>query len=580
MPMSNLPDLWLKSPYHNLDNNSYNLQRWLHDSIPIGDAKNNDFQERLNTGFYGKPCRERIALIVKIKEVLEDRCASGESLESINGYINKLSSFFRWINSGSLLGKSININTVEKHYYEYAEHLYQRTQKKSLKPVTAYGYLFRLAPFISPAIGENAPKSLINRTRISKKMRGKRASQTNQSDKQDLEKTFLYCEWLYKVVTGIAINDIYGQLPTCIDTKDSYLPIDSIEIYFGKKEKAEYSESHLKRCASKGLKPGFQHNPIPFDSDLTRARQELVNFAVLVQSQFFIAATEAPNPSVVYELVGSPKKFIDNGDTFMIKGFKRRKGGEYHCEIYKDFKQDLKRYLVFRDHFFPTSDLLFPVFKMEMDKFGLLDANAYKKIKNQIAGSGIEFIPPKKLRATYSNWLKRRSGDENLTADAMNHSVQTFRQNYHEPNQQKAMTEVARFWKENDFLGERQKSIIASDCDGNPEPVHDIPSKVVKPNCVNPSGCLWCKNHRDIPSFDYVWSLVSFRKLKTLEILVSRTEDTESPLDLTIERINQKIKWFRDKDQRKKSWVEDSEVRMEEGDYHPNFLPIIEILES
>jgi len=413
-------------------------------------------------------------------------------------------------------------------------------------------------------------------------MRGNTASPTKQSDKQDLEKALLYCEWLHKVATGITINDIYGQLPIRVDVEDSCLPVDNIEICIGKKPKAEYSKTHLRNCASKGVKPGFQHAQIPFDSDLSRGRKELVNIVVLIQSQFFVAATQAPNPSIVYELVGSPKKLIDNGDTFLIKGFKRRKGGEYYCEIYKDYKQDLKHYLAFKNHFFPDTDLLFPTFKFKRgsDEVGLIGANLYANIKKRVAGSEIEFFPPKALRTIYANWLKRRSGDEHLTAEAMNHSVHTFRQNYSKPSQQKAMTEVTRFWSENDFLNDKKISIIASDCDGNPEPVNDISTNVVEPNCVNPSGCLWCKNHRDINSFDYVWSLCSFRKLKTLEILVSRTENTVSPLDLTIERVTQKIKWFRERDKTTKSWVDDSEVRMDEGDYHPNFEHVIEILEG
>ncbi|KZY78287.1 hypothetical protein A3740_01045 [Oleiphilus sp. HI0068] len=577
--MADFPNLWIDARNYSLESNRYNLQRWLYDSIPVADIRRDDFKQRLDTGFYGEIKTDRITLVLKLKEYIEDQCASGKSVLTINTIISQLSTFFGWVSSNSPIGKTISLNTAEDHYYEYAEYLYEKAENKSLTPRSAQDMCINIGASLSFALEKSRSNVLFNRTRINKKTRGSRKYSTDKSDKQDLNKAFLYCEWLHKVATSITINDMYGQLPIRIDVNESYLPVDIIEIYSGQKPKSEYTKQHHLSCKQNAVKPGQQFDPISLNSNLNWDRKKLVNYIVVVQSQFFIAAAQTPNPSVVYELVGSPKKFIDNGDTFLIKGFKGRKGGEYHCEIFKDYKKDLKQYLAFKNHFFPETDLLFPIFKRIPGEIGMVKVGLYKNVKNRVAKSGVEFITPRKLRSTYSNWLKRRSGDEDYTADVMNHSVQTFRQDYNKPNQQKAITEVTRFWNENDFLGSKKTSIIASDCNGTPESVKDIPQNLVKPNCVNPSGCLWCKNHRDIDSFDYVWSLCSFRKLKTLEILISRTEDICSALDLTIERVTQKISWFREKSQTKKLWVDDSEQRMEEGDYHPNFTNIIEILE-
>lgn len=299
---------------------------------------------------------------------------------------------------------------------------------------------------------------------------------------------------------------------------------------------------------------------------------------VLVHAQIFISACETPNPSVAYELVDQKRKYINNGDRAILKGFKRRKGGEYYCEFDKRYKADFERYLVFKKHFFPDSDLVFPVFANN-GSVKSISSNIYSSIKQQLEGSGVDFLPPSVMRNTYSNWLNRRSGDGESASEALNHSERTRKQHYEAPNQQKAMTEVTRFWAEEDLLGEKKRSLIASDCDGKPSPVKDIPNNVVPPNCVNPSGCLWCEHHRDIDSFDYVWALVSFRKLKILEVLISRTKNTESPADQAIERIDQKVQWFRERKESRDLVIE-SEIRMEEGDYHPNFIQIIEIMES
>lgn len=99
------------------------------------------------------------------------------------------------------------------------------------------------------------------------------------------------------------------------------------------------------------------------------------------------------------------------------------------------------------------------------------------------------------------------------------------------------------------------------------------------PDCLTPSGCLWCKHLRDVDSFEYVWSLVSFRYLKSFESGRLTGKD-KAPSDLAIDRITEKTNWFRDSSEKRANWVVEAEARVEEGDFHPNWAPIIEFLEG
>ena len=193
----------------------------------------------------------------------------------------------------------------------------------------------------------------------------------------------------------------------------------------------------------------------------------------------------------------------------------------------------------------------------------------------------IPWIPPATLRNTRVNWLLRRSGDESQTAEMGQHAVKTLQDRYERPSQHLAATEITNFWNANDPIKRQnlKNSLIASQCDATPEATPDKPLSVAEPDCVIPSGCLWCRHLRDVDSFDYVWSLVSFRYLKSLESadVVSKEK---FPSDLVIDRVTEKVRWFQDSSEERASWVEEAQSRIEEGDFHPNWAGLIEFLED
>lgn len=194
---------------------------------------------------------------------------------------------------------------------------------------------------------------------------------------------------------------------------------------------------------------------------------------------------------------------------------------------------------------------------------------------------GLQWITPRELRNTRVNWLLRRSGDPSLTAEMAQHTKEVLRERYEQPSQQRAMAEVAQFWSKHDPIQQRdlKLSVIASSCTGEPETVVGRPDAVPQPNCVSPSGCLWCKHHRDVDSADYVWSLSTFRHLNTIEASMS-VGAAEVPSGVVTNLLSEKISWFKSSSSSRAGWVLEAQERIEEGDYHPNWAAIIEVLEQ
>ncbi|PAU74238.1 hypothetical protein CK498_23850 [Halomonas salipaludis] len=163
----------------------------------------------------------------------------------------------------------------------------------------------------------------------------------------------------------------------------------------------------------------------------------------------------------------------------------------------------------------------------------------------------------------------------------LQHVKETLRENYELPSQQRAAAEITKFWHSGDPIkqGDLKVSIISGQCSGEPVPMEDKPLSIVSPNCSNQSGCLWCKNMRDIDSLDYVWSLASFRHLKTIEAAGITTRET-IPADIVIERLTKKMTSFKEGSKKRKEWVDEAEMRVAEGDYHPHWSGILEFLEE
>lgn len=95
----------------------------------------------------------------------------------------------------------------------------------------------------------------------------------------------------------------------------------------------------------------------------------------------------------------------------------------------------------------------------------------------------------------------------------------------------------------------------------------------VEPDCKTPSGCLGCSQFRGIDSLDFIWSILSYKSLKRLEIqnslMLYGTED--NILTFEISRIKEIEDSFKARDQENLKWYETAKNRIEEENFHPHW---------
>jgi hypothetical protein len=267
---------------------------------------------------------------------------------------------------------------------------------------------------------------------------------------------------------------------------------------------------------------------------------------------------------------------------YEIRTYKHRRWGPVVFEIYSEYRAVFERYLRWRNAIFPSDPdgLLFPF----LGKGGtvtqrLSDTSPrFGQLRKLCHRAGVVFVSPRTLRSTNVNWMLRRTGDPDITADEKQHTKQTLLGVYEKPSLQRAMVEVHFFWAKYDTTLESPGPGV---CTGStPEPIPGISIPASPPDCSTPSGCLFCAHQRDVDSEDHVWSLASFRLLKSFEEVELRSNIDPTPAQAAINRITDKLDFIKSSSSERATWVREAMLRLEEGRYHPAWKDLIESLST
>lgn len=576
--MMKLPDLTIQYGKAEKISFMWNLRRFLYVGGASLDARWG--MKKIESGEVGKPLLERLELVEAIAEQFETDLVSGGSKRSIQSSLSTIKHFYQFADNHQL---PMMLEQVEKTYLEWAEYLFTESHKKSprINKTTTYGYAALMSAILGKILEIPVEVRLIQRTRLPCPKTGKTAI-SKAAEKQNLENTFKFGNFLTALVEGLTVDAIYGEFPIRIPVKAGLVQNDEIVLPWSlyevvNKRLFKYPDQWSRRESSNYNEAQRKRNTM--DSIGGTERWKVVNQRIRAEFFIFIAQT-GMNRSTAADVKRARYHYRSLGDRWEVRAYKSRRGGTVLFYIYKSYKPFLQNHLKFINHFFPDSDLLFPIFSSHGVETSPI-SSGYSAFKNLCRRYDIPWIPPKTLRNTRINWLLRRSGDEDLTAEMAQHTKEVLREKYERPSQQRAMVQITRFWNKYDPIkqGELKGSVIGSQCNGKPEPVESKPALVVDPDCSTPSGCLWCRHHRDLDTSDYVWSLISMRYLKSIESSALVTyDDVPIPSGLAVDRLNDKIKWYRTSSKKRAKWVSEGELRIEEAHYHPSWESLIELL--
>lgn len=520
---------------------------------------------KISAGNLGQPIQKRIKLVQCIHDELNAALASGKSPVSINGCFKIFRIFFKFADEQCI---QISIETVELAYRKWVDHLHDRAVKKEIAMTSSYAMALCVGNILS-AILETS-KSLIAKTPL----RHDKREISIATDEQNLEDIFKFGHLLIDIVNCLTSKVIYGKLPVKIELRNGiswneWSGLKSIE-----KLKTFRSGKKLTTLRSAWA-----------DEHSLRTRSPLINLRLQAELLIFIAQTGI-NLAQARQLKIFQASYTSSIDGYQVRAYKSRKRGEVSFEIFSQYRDHFEKYLRWRKEIFQnTNDLLFPFIDRQGVPTLAVTTVRFERIRNICKMANINPYSPSALRKTRINWLLRQSRNSDLTADQAQHTKQVLHKIYEKPSLQVAKIEFIQFWKKNDpTLKNISPAPALGVCDGIPTPIEKMPPGLPKPDCIHPSGCLFCEHHRDIDSEDYVWSIASMKHLNAILIgkykpIEKNQPDMGSHIELVLEMLVEKLKWFKLSNEKRKEWVYEALDRCNEGDFHPHWGYLIESIE-
>lgn len=523
----------------------------------------------IDQGILDQPILERLELVKKLHEEINGNLVGGGSRYAVVNSIRNLRNFFEWADKN---GHKLDLTNVEATFGHWTDHLYQRHWMDSnVSAETLYKQASIIATLLDKVLDRRT--KLIRQIRLHNQL-GSNAAHSNQTDKQNLEVAFKFGHLLLDICDGLPMESINATLPVRIPLRTG----EVIEEWSGLKcpEKLKPPKDRHDANRAKRLRKKWEA-----DTSI-RTRYPIVNLRIHAELMVFISQTSM-NLEQTFSITNDRFHYTSHLDGYQVRRYKNRRSGEVEFFIYSEYKVIFERYLSWRCTMFPDDPegLLFPLIRKggrRKDKPPTFER--LKKICNKVC---IKFIGPRELRKTRVNWLLRQSQDPKITAEMAQHTQETLLGTYQQPNPQVAMVEITRFHSRSD-------PTIAPPGPGwciSPTPIAmpDIPKDATQPDCTNAAGCLFCWQQRDIDSEDHVWSMASFRYLKSLELANYRpchgrkATPVAQPAAAAVERLTAKLKFFETSSEVRGLWVREALARVTEGDYHPFWDGFIQLQE-
>lgn len=527
---------------------------------------------RMAAGDFGRPLVERLELVKRIHAAMTARLVGGGAKVTAFGCLKALRNFFAWADE---FEQVVSLETVEDTFRHWADYLVNRVRLKAIKNTSAYGTGLTVATILDEALKRSQP--LIGTTRLRVQKRGARAAGV-AADKQNLDDTFAFGQLCLDIIDSLPLEAVWGPLPATIRFRNGR----TLDQWSGLQEPTSLAV----------FQPGYKNQSLTtrvlqqraeYEADRTlRTRSPLVNLRIAAELMVFIGQT-GMNLAQAHDLRRTQYSYTSSIDGYKVCEYKDRRKGEVAFEIYRDYKAVFEEYLAWRDAVFgATSDRLFPFVR----PLGALASTPpdFARLRADIcAPLGIPFVGSQMLRNTRVNWLLRQSRNPELTAEQAQHTQQTLLRVYEKPSLQVAQVELIQFWQKNDpRLTENPMACPALGvCDGVPKPLAGLPPEAPKADCTQPAGCLFCEHHRDVDSEDYVWSLASMRFLNGVILHRFRPPemgkaDAAAHVELTLEVLMAKLKWFSESNALRKAWVDEANEKLDEGDFHLHWRYLIE----
>ncbi|MBU3557176.1 site-specific integrase [Polynucleobacter sp. Ross1-W9] len=519
---------------------------------------------------FGSPIQARIELVQHIHDEMNALLIGGKAQLTLKAIFNHFREFFAWADKQDIELKFVSVATT---YRQWADHLFFLTRVKRITEETAYSKAVKVSRVLTAILGKT--QQLISMTNL---LPPSKRKNTDATDKQDLGSLLKFCDLLMDIANGLNISDIFGQLPVKIKLRNGLEWCEwsgLIDVCKVKSQLPDFKGSDWDRKIVAAKRSAWEKD------HSIRTRYPLINRRIEAELLIFITQT-GMNLSQAYQLKMVSACYTSSIDGYKVSAYKRRRKGDISFEIFSAYRPHFEKYLTWRKEIFKdTNDLLFPFIRLGSP---LSKAPAFDRIRDICKAVNTPYHGPRELRKSRINWMLRISRDPDLTAEQAQHTKRTLLEIYEKPSHQVSKVEIIQFWRMADpTLQQAQVGMSPAPglCDGIPLPISKLSTETPKPDCINPGGCLFCQHHRDIDSQDYIWSVASMRHLNVLILagfppIKKNKIDMGSQVEMVLEILSAKLKWFQSSNEKRKKWVIEALDRCREGDFHQHWSYLIE----
>lgn len=564
------PDLTFKSIYYGNKTTPQDLRIFLYRGASAANFRT--AVQRIVDGNFGEILSERISLVTQIHDYLNTKIIGGGSHGSLITAIRRLREFFSWADENS---SQINLNSIEEIFIDWSEFLIARNRAR-MGPAEIHSYQSVVA------VGKILTEVLELETSLISKTRFRRPKNTKkilgpELEKKSLQEIFEFGHALCDVSNALTNDVVKGPLPIVINFRDGKIYENWLRL------KAEESLKYLHQPRRRSSKKKMLERREAIIADFSyENRSPIINLRIEAELLIFISQT-GMNLEQAFKLQNSRFRYSSYLDGYQVhRVYKGRRQGEVSFEIFSEYREKLEKYLIWRNEFFPEDEdgLLFPLIRPNNNQNMAPSFSALTALCKKI---GIKLVRARALRKTRINWFLRQSKNDALTAEMHSHTEQTLIRHYETPSLHMAIVEVANFHTTSEFSPLAPSPGLCARGPSSPQKIASAPEESTPPDCISPAGCLFCVHQRDIDSPDHVWSLATYRHLKSVEIASFRPSSKRGqphPAFAAIERLTAKLDVFSESDVTRQNWVREARLKVEEEDYHPRWKGFLLLAES
>lgn len=319
-------------------------------------ARRDEVWDLIDARKLGDPLPERLELVQRIHEVINDRLDCGGSPHTVNSTVERARYLFGW---AELAGHPLTLDTIEATYLCWTDALDHRCRVAcNLSQRSAYQTAALIGKVLDRALGRLAP--LILTTRLSRPPQRKTARGV-QAEKQNLQDTFAFGHFMQDICDGLPIDVVLkSPLPVRIPLRMGG-ELVHWSGYPAYKARMKLNDRILNTPQRRYHAKNSDECWATFESDGTlRTRYPLANLRIIAELHMFIGQT-GMNLAQAHQLKLRHFWYASHLDGYQVKDRKLRRGGEVLFEIYREYKPHFERYLAWSQELFPDSDLLFPL---------------------------------------------------------------------------------------------------------------------------------------------------------------------------------------------------------------------------